>query len=91
MPMLARSEAKDTQPLVHAGSYKANFPGWASALSSELPQQQYLEGGVSCSDKAFLVSQRNDGQLPQVCSKFFRSIATSGQFTNRKRHIECVY
>ena len=53
MPVLARSQVSARQPVAHTVSSRASPPGWASASSSELPQQLSLEGGVSCSDREF--------------------------------------
>ena len=53
MPVLTRSKARARQPLIHVVSCTASPHGWASVSSSELPQQPCLEGGISCSDRAF--------------------------------------
>ena len=53
MPVLARLQARARQLVVHTAFSKASTSGWAPASSSELPQQNSLEGGVSCSDRTF--------------------------------------
>ena len=50
---ITRSQTRPRQPLARAVSSGANPSWWASASSSELPQQPTLEGGVSYSARAF--------------------------------------
>ena len=50
---ITRSQTRPRQPLARTVSSKANPSWWNTTSSSELPQQPTLEGGVSCSDRAF--------------------------------------
>ena len=53
MPVLRRSQARPRQTQPAQPPPVLAFSKWASASSSELPQQHPLEGDVSCSDRAF--------------------------------------
>ena len=48
------SISKIRQPLAHAPSSRARPPAWISASLLEDPQQPSLEGGVNCSNRAFV-------------------------------------
>ena len=53
MSVLTRSQARPRQTQPAQPPPVLAFSKWASASSSELPQQHPLEGDVSCSDRAF--------------------------------------